>query len=95
LGVKLCSLLNEFAICDSPQRNPRSQSRDFHPSDESLSLGTPDLGHPTVSSRRLIVHVHGIQRMMRENEERAVVGTAEDEVDGALGHVDLADLLPA
>jgi hypothetical protein len=35
---------------DLPRGNgkwiPRSQKRDLHPSDENLSLGNPDLGHP-------------------------------------------------
>ena len=28
--------------------NPRSQKRDLHPTDEDLSVGTPDLGHPSI-----------------------------------------------
>ena len=27
---------------------PRSQNRDLHPTDEDLSVGTPDLGHPAL-----------------------------------------------
>jgi hypothetical protein len=28
------------------KKHPRSQKRDLHPTDEDLSVGTPDLGHP-------------------------------------------------
>src|ERR1700733_1028298 len=37
---------------------------------------------------------YGIERGVREDEERAVIGTTEDEIDGTFGHIDASDELP-
>jgi hypothetical protein len=35
-------------------------ARDLHPTDEDLSVGTPDLGHPLIARMGMIFEVWGL-----------------------------------
>ncbi len=54
--------------------SPRSENPDIHPTDEDLSVGTPDLGHPTEQAQALAfcgIHVLSPQIFAKMNEEGA------------------------
>jgi hypothetical protein len=44
--------------------------------------------------REMIFHFNCEERVVGENEQRATIGAAKDDVDRTLGHVDLADQFP-
>lgn len=49
-------------------RDPRSQNRDLHPTDENLSVGTPDLGHPEGEEMDMAVEAWA-RDLMREPQQ--------------------------
>ena len=57
----------------------------------SFASGIPELIRRPVRTSIRFFHRYREERMVSENEQRSTVGPAKDDVDGTLGHVDLAD----